>query len=328
VPRRDPLREAFERLSEVRKDPSSAESVAELQRVLARESSHAVAKAAAIVGEAGLEALVPDLASAFGRFLEGPARADQGCVAKTAVVEALLRLDIPDEDVLLRGIRHVQMEPVMGGSVDTAAELRGACALGLARTSRGDVLVELADLLADAEPSARAAAARAIGDHGRAAGVPLLRHKVRTGDAEPRVITECLISLLHLDPPGALPFVSGLLEPKAVRVSEELTECAVAALGESRLAGAFSILRDWYPRAASRGLGRAALRAIAALRRDEAFDFLLSLVREGEPAAARDAVVALAVHRDESLLARAREATSGRPDVAAEVERAFGPGRR
>jgi hypothetical protein len=327
VPRRDPLREALERLSEVRRDPSSPESVAELKRVLARESSHAVAKAAAIVGETGLEALVPDLASAFGRFLEGPARADQGCAAKTAVVEALLRLDHVEEDVFLRGIRHVQLEPALGGRVDTAAELRGACALGLAQTSRGDVLVELADLLGDPEPSARACAARAIGDHGRAAGIPLLRHKVRVGDAEPHVITECLISLLHLDPPGALPFVSGLLEPASERAAD-LAECAVAALGESRLTGAFPVLRDWYPRAAARGLGRAALRALAALRRDEAFDHLLTLVRDGEPTAARDAVAALAAHRNESLLARAKEAASGRPDVAAEVERAFAAGRR
>jgi hypothetical protein len=327
VPRRDPLREALARLSEVRKNPSSPVSLAELRRVLARESSHAVAKAASIAGEAGLEGLVPDLAAAFHRFLGRPARADPGCAAKTAVVEAFLRLDHQDEDVFLRGIRHVQEEPALGGRVDTAADLRGACALGLARTSRGDVLVELAELLADPEPSARVHAARAVGDHGRAAGIPLLRHKVRAGDAEPRVITECLVALLHLDPPGSLPFVSGLLDPEAERHARDDTEAAAAALGESRLAEAFPVLRDWHPRAAARRLGRTALRALAALRRDEAFDHLLSLVREAEPAVARDAVAALAEHGDESLAARARDAASGRPDVAAEVERAFRAGR-
>jgi hypothetical protein len=325
VPRRDRLREALARLNQVRQDPSSAESLTELRGVLSRESAHAVARAAAIAGQAGLAVLVPDLVTAFHRFQTGPARADPGCTAKAGVVEALLRLEHEDEDILLSGIRHVQMEPVLGGRVDTAAELRGACALGLARTSRADVLIELAELLADPEPSARASAARAIGNHGRATGIPLLRHKVRSGDEEARVITECLLALLHLDPPASLPFVAGLLEPASAsgRFRGELSECAATALGESRLEEALAVLRDWVPSASARGLGPTALRALAALRRDEAFDYLLSLVRDAEPPLARDAVTALAGHRDERLRARVQDAASRRPAIAEAVERAF-----
>ncbi len=323
MPRRDPLKEALARLSQVREDPSSASSLAELRRVLARESSHAVAKAARISGEAGLETLVPDLLAAFQRLLKGAVRADPGCTAKTTVVEALLRLEHEDEEVFLRGIRHVQMEPVHGGQVDTAVDLRGACALGLARTSHPGALVELAELLADPEPPARVSAARAIGNHGRAEGVPLLRHKARAGDEEPRVLTECLLSLLHLDPSGSLPLVAHLLKaaPGSGRSAGGPAECAAVALGESRLEGALPVLRDWLPEAVSRGLAPTALRALATLRRDEAFDHLLSLVREAEPPVAREAVAALAGQADESLRARVREAASGRPAVAEAVER-------
>jgi HEAT repeat protein len=325
MPRRDPLREALARLNEVRQDPSSGPSLAELRRVLSRESSHAVAKAARISGEAGLETLAPDLVAAFHRLRKGPARTDPGCTAKTSAVEALLRLEHEDEDVFLRGIRHVQMEPVHGGRVDTAVDLRSACAFGLARTSSPAVLVELAELLADPEPPARVSAARAIGSHGRAEGVPLLRHKVRAGDEEPRVLTECLLALLHLDPAGSLPFVARLLDasPDPRRFPGGASECAAIALGESRLEEAFTVLRDWLPEALARGMGSTALRALASLRRDAAVDYLLSLVRDAEPPVAREAVAALAVQGDESLQARVREAASERPAVAEALGRAF-----
>jgi hypothetical protein len=325
VPRRDPLKEALARLNQVRQDPSSSASQAELRGVLSRESSHAVAKAARISGEAGLETLVPDLVAAFHRLSKDPARTDPGCTAKTSVVEALLRLEHEDEEVFLRGVRHVQMEPVHGGRVDTAVDLRGACAFGLARTSNPTVLVELAELLADPEPPARVSAARAIGNHGRAEGVPLLRHKVRAGDEEPRVLAECLLALLHLDPSASVPFVGRLLQaaPGPGRYPGVDPECAAVALGESRLEEAFAVLRDWLPEALARGLGPTALRALATLRRDEAIDHLLSLVREAEPPVACDAVAALAGQGDGSIQARARDAASERPAVAEAVDRAF-----
>ena len=302
----------------MRDDPSSAGSREELRQALSREGAPAAAKAATIAAEAGLVDLAPELVAAFRRFLTGLPRSDPGCAAKTAIVEALLRLDHEDEEVLAVGIRHVQREPVLGGQVDTAPPLRAVCARGLARTSGPDVLVALAELLADPEAPARAAAAHAIGNHGAAAGVPLLRHKVRAGDEEPRVTTECLVSLLHLDPEGSLPFVSALLEeaPLPGRGGRDLSECAADALGESHLEGAFPVLRDWLPRARACGLGPVALRALATLRRDEAFDFLLELVRNAEEPAACDAIAALAGQCDEALRVRLRGAAASRPGVA------------
>ena len=331
MPRRDRLQETLTSLGRVRQDPAAEASLAELRRVLAREPSPAARKAAAIAGEAGLAVLVPDLRAAFFRFLEGPAANDRGCAAKAAVVEAFLRLEHDDDEVFRRGIRHVQMEPVFGGRVDTAGDLRGASALGLARSPARDVLLELARLLADPEPPARVAAARAIGSHGREAGLPLLRYKSLAGDEEPWVVTECLLALLRLDPRGSLSFVAGFLEgqdapgPAASpeRPRADRAECAATALGESRLPEAFPVLREWYANAAAARRPRVALLALAALRRDESLGFLLSLVREAEPGPAAEAAQVLAgVAGDGAFPAKVREAASGRPDVLEAYERA------
>ena len=72
--RRDRLEAVLDELARIRKDPHSPASLAGLRRVLGRESSHAVARAALMVAESQLDALVPDLVAAFQRFLEGPAK--------------------------------------------------------------------------------------------------------------------------------------------------------------------------------------------------------------------------------------------------------------
>ena len=316
MPRRDRLAEVLSQLAEVRRQPASPEADRLLRRVLEREDSHAVAKAARIAGEAGLGLLGPALAAAFARFLSAPWKQDQGCAAKTAIVEALARLEYADDGVFRAGLGHVQLEPVWGGQVDAAVDLRSASAFGLARSSRHDVLELLAELLADPEPPARVSAARAIAAHGGAAALPLLRYKALAGDDEPRVVTECLLGLLRLDERGSLPFVARLLEPLSGRPLRDRASSAAAALGESRLTGAFAVLRDWHPSAAKRGLGRLAAQALASLRRDEAFEFLLALVREADLAAAREAALALAEGADTPLRRRLRQAVAGRVELA------------
>jgi len=288
--------------------------------VLSTEGSHAVARAATIVGEMGIEALVPDLVAAFPRFFEGLPRTDPGCSAKTAIVEALRRLEHDDPALYRRGAGHVQSEPVFGGRVDTAVDLRGASALALAETAGADVLVDLANLLADPEPPVRISAARAVSVHGRGSGIPLLHLKALAGDSEPRVVSECLLALLRLDPQQELPFVASFLER-----GDEAAEEAAVALGESRVAEALPVLRSWLEPARYRGLGRTALFAIAALRRDEAVDLLLSLARDEEPPTAREALAALAsLTSDPALYERARAAVDGRPELRTALARAFG----
>jgi HEAT repeat protein len=303
----------------VREAADTDESRQELRRVLSSEGSHAVARAAALVGELGIEALVSDLVAAFPRFFEGLPRTDPGCAAKTAIVEALRRLGHDDRSLYLRGAGHVQMEPVFGGRVDTAVDLRGASALALAETADADVLVDLANLLADAEPPVRISAARAVSVHGRPAGVPLLHLKALAGDPEPRVVSECLLALLRLDARADMRFVASFLER-----DDETAEAAAVALGESRLAEALPVLAAWLEPARRRGLGRAALLAIAALRRDEAVDLLLSVARDEAPPIARDALAALASIGSDALYERARAAVAARPELRDALAGAFG----
>jgi HEAT repeat protein len=320
--RRRPLEETLLALRRVRDRPGTEESRQELRRVLSSDGSHAVARAAALVGELGLDALASDLAAAFPRFFEGLPKSDPGCSAKTAIVEALRRLEHDDPALYRRGAAHAQMEPVYGGRVDTAVDLRGASALALAQTAAGDVLVDLANLLADPEPPVRISAARAVALHGRASGIPLLHLRALAGDEEARVVSECLLGVLRLDASGEMPFVASLLGKDG-----PAAEAAAAALGESRLAEALPVLRGWLGPARRRGLGRAALFAVAALRRDEALDLLLGLARDDDPAAARDALAALgSIGTGEGLYERARAAVAGRPELREALARAFGKG--
>jgi HEAT repeat protein len=323
VPAKRPLEDTFAVLRRLREDPTADASVRDLKRILAAKEAPAVAKAAAIVGEAGLSALAPDLLSAFDRAMFHPVKSDPGCVAKTAIVTALDRLEHDDPAVFKSAIRHVQMEPVFGGRVDTAVDLRGAAALALARMNDRDALVALGDLLADSEAPARISAARALGVLGREEGVPLLRLKALLGDAEPRVVSECLAASLRIAPVSSLELAGVFLD----RGEPVLAEAAALALGESRLAAALPVLREWLGRTVDKDLRRTGFLAVAMLRREEAFEFLVDIVRDGTEAAAREAIAALGTHRgDAALEERIRAAAAARQDVDLRdpLARAFG----
>ncbi len=294
-----------------------------LKDSLARDPARAAAKAAQLAGERSLDELAGDLVLAFERFMVRPEKDDPGCVAKTAIVEQLARLGYDDPDVFLRGIRHVQREAVFGGRVDTAADLRGACAFGLVAIGHPAVLYELADLLADDEPPARISAARALAALGSGDAVPLLRLRALIGDAEPRVLAECLLALLKLQPASGLAFVTRQLDSE----EEARALAAAAALGESRMAEAFEPLRDWLSRAVSPERRRAGLLALAVLRREEAFECLLTMLEECRGGAAVDVLAALAAARvDDGLRERVRVLVEGRAEVrlSAEYRRLFG----
>jgi HEAT repeat protein len=292
----------------VRGAPHSEESLALLREALAGRSSLAVAKAAQLARELELGVVVPDLVAAFDRLFPEGAAGDPGCTAKAALAEALYELGHDGAGVFLRGIRHVQMEPVFGGKVDTAVDLRGASAFGLVRMGYRDALVELADMLGDPEPPVRISAARALAYRGASDGVPLLRLRVLAGDV-PEVVGECLSALLRVSGGGALPFAARLLESR----NDQVAEAAALALGASRLEEAFADLRDWVERVTSPVLRRAGLVAIASLRRDAALEYLLGLVRDAPQVTAAQAVEALGIYKgEEALAARVRQAAAGR----------------
>lgn len=275
-----------------RLDVLGAGEVVILERVLAGKQPVVIAPTAKLIIRHRLTELLPAMCAAFDRMLENGAKTDPGCKAKWAIANALYQLEQPDAELFLAGIRHIQMEPVWGKSIDTAAPLRSLCALGLVQANYPQVLSELADLLADAEHDARAGAARAIGYSQNPAGIPVLRLKLHMGDREPQVLSECFISLLNLSAEQA-PLVIRFLESG----SEAEQELAAIALGEARTPGAFDAIQRRWQRTRTAELRSSFLLAIATLRTEEAIAFLLDLIERGNAQDARDALMALDIFR-------------------------------
>jgi HEAT repeat protein len=307
---------------QAREDPASGSSLQALRDVLRSREARAVARAAAVAAEQDLQALRPDLVAALKHLLDAKAKADPGCAAKAALAEALDRLGHGDPDLFVRAIRHVQWEPVWGGRVDTATDLRGAAAMALVRLDPPDALQELARLLADPEPPARMSAARALAYRGTPDGLPLLHLRIHMGDPVPAVLGACFEAVLRVAPASCVPFVAEFLDAPAAEVAEE----AALALGGSRRVEAFAPLRDWCARTVDPARRPAALRALVLLRREEALDVLLERVRAGSAAAAGEAVLALGILREDPALAervRAAAADRGEAEVRSALKKAF-----
>ncbi len=268
-------------------DAAAAESVEKLRGYLKAVSPHVVAAAAEVVGAYMIVELAADLSAAFERFMSA---ADKGCRAKQAIAEALIGTE-DDLSVYRRGVRHVQLEPAYAGQVDVAAGLRAACAVGLVRANDPDALVVLAELLADGEPEARVAGARALGALGSEGAEAVLRLKALLGDTEGLVVEECFGGLLRMSA-EAVPFVGRFLASR----DRGVVEAAVLALGESRCEGAFEVLKGWWGGEQDRSLRGLGLMAMASLRREEAISFLEQVVMEGSLADARDGVRSLAIY--------------------------------
>jgi len=125
MPKSDPVADAMARLKACADEPRSDASLAEIAKALAGKHNLPAARAASIVAAAKLSQFIDPLIAAFNRFMEKPSTTDKGCVAKTAIAKALYELESPAHDVFIRGIHHVQHEPVWGGQSDTAADLAG-----------------------------------------------------------------------------------------------------------------------------------------------------------------------------------------------------------
>jgi hypothetical protein len=326
--RRPGLEERLAELVELRRAPDAPENAAKLRQGLARRSNVLAAKAAQLVAEFGLDELTPELLAAFDRFMEKPAETDKGCLAKTAIVKALLELERPAVALFRQGLRHVQMEPSWGPPVDTAIELRANSALGLVNAGYPRAVVELVPLLLDPGLPVRLAAAQGIGASGRAEAEAVLTFKVMAGDEEPEVLAECMAGLLHLEPERSLDFVAAFLDAHGrSELDAARREAAVLALGESRLEEAVPLLRREWDRAGDREGRRLVLLALVATRRDAALDFLLSRVAESDPRRAAEVVGALAVLRhDDNVRRRVRravEANAARQDLERAYDEAF-----
>jgi HEAT repeat protein len=311
-----------DRLSAIRRlrdQGPSARVMAELRSALGDKSNLIVAAAAAIAGDQKLVELAPDLVRAFERSLVDPPKTDKLCRAKLAIIQALDKLEHEQPEIFRRAAAHVQLEPVWGGQEDTAAPLRAAGLIALARLDDPGLLPRLIDALTDPQKEVRIAAAQILGDHGTESAALLLRLKARVGDGEPEVITECLLGLLNASPRENLPLVAEFLDAGDMAVRE----AAILALGRSSLPGAFDLLTTCWHRNPL-GLAEAILVAIAMLRLPAASDFLLDLVATGPETVSAAALSAVMIRRyDPRLRERIAEAVrkNGSPLLRARLER-------
>jgi HEAT repeat protein len=267
----------------------------QMAKALASKSNLVAAKAARIAGDSQWTELTEELAAAFERFLKRGSERDKGCTALNAIARALYSLDYDGVELYRAGMRHVQMEPVWGGSIDTAVELRAICAMGLASTAYAHKLRDLVDLLVDSEWQARVGAVRAIAAVGSEAAMLLLRFKALSGDKESDVLAECFGGLLAVEGAEALPLVTSFADGR----NQEVREAAILALGASRRTDAIDWLKERFDGVAHMETRQCILLSLATSRTDPAIEFLLSVIRDGSSQTSAMAVSAMEINRSD-----------------------------
>jgi HEAT repeat protein len=281
------------------RDVASAEAGEKLRKALKDRSNYLVSKAAALAGELNLTELIPDLVQGFDRFMIEAVKTDPQCWAKNAIVKTLKDLNHDDPAIFLRGLGHVQMEAVWGGTVDTAITLRGACALALVTCAldRQAILTRLTDLLVD-KPTVRIEAIRALGQCPGHDTELLLRLKAMLPEEEAAVTGQCFDALLDMAAAESVPFVAGFLTNPDPDVRSE----AVAALAASREPQAVEALKVCFEGRSDNALKTAILQSLAGARQPAAAEFLLTVIAEGrsEHAALAVASAGQSRFRDES----------------------------
>jgi hypothetical protein len=277
----DPIQTALAKLDE---------EGADLAKALVSKWSLVAAKAARMIGDRDRRELADNVAAALASLLRSPASADKGCSAKTAMARALNQLEFDDAELFLKGMKHIQPEPVWGGSEDTAADLRSVCAMGLAGSTFYHKLRELVPLLVDKEWPARCGAVRAIAAVGGDPAALLLRLKALSGDREGEVMSDCFTALLAVEGAAGVPLVASC----AVK-----SEAAILALGASRLVEAIEALKGLFSSTADPEIRRFILLSLATSRTEAAIEFLVSLIRGGSAQTAIQVVRAMAIHRND-----------------------------
>ena len=299
-------------LDALREAPPKSQPEA-LRKGLANKGNFIAAKAADLIREFNLHELTPDLLKAFDRFFGHPEKSDPQCWAKNAISRALAAFELQDADVLLRGMRHIQMEPVWGGQSDTAGTLRATCALALVQCrqlSEPDLL----GYLVDPRGQRKGGANRSNSGHrsGRSPSAALLlRLQAVLGNDEPEVLGACYSGVLHIEGITAIPWITGFLA-----TADDAAGEAALAIAATRSPEGFETLRENLGRASDPWFRSVLLSAIALTRQDAAIDFLLDLVRT-ETLDAEGAIEALSRSApSEDLIERLQEDINKSPTGA------------
>jgi hypothetical protein len=281
---KESIEQVIARVAALADAPGSSEPAAALREALTHKSNLVAAKAAVVVARRGLAELSDCLADTYRQF--SGKKPDKGCLALTAIAKTLYELGAPADAVFLHGVEHVQKEASWGPPVDVAAELRGVCALGLVRMGHREALARAADLLGDAEVQARILGARALAYSAHDYAALPLRTKIRIGDSDPEVMSECFAALLKLTPQHGVPLVARYLDCS----DEDLAQAAALALGASRLSAAGETLMNrWKSDIHPDNRRRLAL-PVATLRSPVSLQFLLDALAE-EPASTCETIL-------------------------------------
>lgn len=294
--RKDPLKEALQKVSELRADGMSEKNFATLRKLINKKAGMVVAKTAEVAAEWNATELAQDLHNAFYRLSQDGLESDPQCWGKAAVIKALYDLAWQDTKIFVQACKTVQLEPVYGGKADSAVNVRTAGIQALVQLPTADTLTvinTLADLLADESPKVRAEAARACVYCQPLLVAPLLRLKIRSGDAEPRVLGVCFDTLLVISPDSetvhlvleyATPKEFSLEQLRSRKSSDSQGDVvrseAIASLASSSLAEAVNAVTKLYPTLDAQ-LKRVLLTALGGSSATEAFNFLCQIVKEG-----------------------------------------------
>ena len=268
----------LEALSEAIKSGASlnVETIERLRRALAHRNNFLVGKAAKLVADAELFALLPDALAAFDRFFVDAAKTDPKCWAKNALAKTLVKLEHRQKDAYLRGLRHHQLEASWGPPVDSAAALRATCAHALVDCpgiSDADLLTILLEPLTDQDKTVRMEAARAIAQVGGVSAALILRLRALLGNDEPEVLGAVYSSLLAVEGTQAIPLVA-----TALKEGGDLAAEAAFALADMRAPEALAALVERLRAGADAWFTAVLLSAIALTRLPEALDFLIGII--------------------------------------------------
>jgi len=218
---------------------------------------------------------------AFDRFFENPSKTDPQCWAKNALSRALATFEHQDATIFLRGMHHIQLEPIWGGLSDTAGTLRATCALALVECRslvEADLLTHLVELLGDKDKAVRAEVVRAIEQVGSPSAALLLRLRAILGSGpnseEPEVLGACYGAILRIEGATAIPWISRFLASADDPAAE-----AALAIASTHSPQGFERLRERFAEEADPWFRSVLLSAIVLTRQDAAVQFLLDLVR-------------------------------------------------
>jgi hypothetical protein len=276
MPGKRNFEEQIAALEELRSQPEEAR-VERLRKALAHRNNFLVAKAADLVREFRMAQLMPELLTAFDRFFDDPEKTDPQCWAKNALSRGLAAFEYQEHEVFLRGMRHIQMEPVWGGRSDTAGTLRATCALALVQCrslTEKDLLEHLIDLFADKDKAVRAEVVRAVEQLDSPSASLLLRLRAIIGNDEPEVLGACYGGVLRIEGVRAIPWVQQFLA-----AGDDAAAEAALAIAATHSAEGFETLQECIAKASDPWWRSVLLSAMSLTRRDEAMEFLFDLVR-------------------------------------------------